>query len=148
MSQSTPRTQPKSSTNIFQDKNFYIVNFVTLVGILGGTLYNPALPTIQEFFKVTEAQASWISTLFQLPGAIITPVFGILADILGRKQVLIPSLLVFAVGGALSGWASNFTTHLGGRFLQGVGAASLEPLQLTVIADLYRGRNARHGDGI
>jgi MFS family permease len=75
-----------------------------------------------------------------LPGAIITPVFGILADILGRKQVLIPSLLVFAFGAVLSGWTSNFTAHLGGRLLQGVGAASLEPLQLTVIGDLYQGR--------
>lgn len=133
-------TQPKVETSIFKDKNFYIINFVTLMGILGGTLYNPALPTIQQFFKVTEDQASWTSTIFQLPGAIITPIFGILADILGRKQVLIPSLLVFALGAGLSGWTSNFTAHLGGRLLQGVGAASLEPLQLTVIGDLYRGR--------
>ncbi|MBD2775814.1 MFS transporter [Iningainema tapete] len=140
MNQPTTASQPKSSTNIFRDKNFLIVNFVTLIGILGGTLYNPALPTIQEFFKVTEAEASWISTLFQVPGAIITPIFGILADILGRKQVLIPSLLVFALGAGLSGFSSIFTTHLGGRFLQGIGAASLEPLQLTVIGDLYRGR--------
>jgi MFS family permease len=134
------QSQPKVETSIFKDKNFYIVNLVTVIGILGGTLYAPALPTIQQFFKVTEAEVSWTSTLFQLPGAIITPIFGILADILGRKQVLIPSLLVFALGGALSGLASNFTAHLGGRLLQGVGAASLEPLQLTVIGDLYRGR--------
>ncbi|MBW4627945.1 MAG: MFS transporter [Brasilonema octagenarum HA4186-MV1] len=149
MNQSSTRNQPKSSTNIFQDKNFYIINLVTVVGILGGTLYNPALPTIQDkIFHVTPEEASWISTLFQLPGAVITPIFGILADVLGRKQVLIPSLLVFALGAGLSGWASNFTTnvtqqfriHLGGRFVQGVGAASLEPLQLTVLSDLYQGR--------
>ncbi len=133
-------TQPKVETSIFKDKNFLIVNLVTVIGILGGTLFAPALPTIQQFFKVTEAQVSWTSTLFQLPGAIITPVFGILADILGRKQVLVPSLLVFALGAGLSGLASNFTAHLGGRLLQGVGAASLEPLQLTVIGDLYQGR--------
>jgi MFS transporter, ACDE family, multidrug resistance protein len=140
MTNATTQSQPKSTTNIFRDKNFYIVNLVTLIGILGGTLFNPALPTIQQFFQVTADQVSWTSTIFQLPGAIITPIFGILADILGRKQVLIPSLLVFALGGAVSGLTSNFTTHLGGRFLQGVGAASLEPLQLTIIADLYRGR--------
>lgn len=133
-------TQPKVETSIFKDKNFYIINLVTVMGILGGTLYNPALPTIRHFFNVTEAQVSWTSTLFQLPGAVITPIFGILADILGRKQVLIPSLLVFALGGAFSGLTSNFTTHLGSRLLQGVGAASLEPLQLTIIGDLYQGR--------
>lgn len=133
-------TQPKVETSIIKDKNFLIVNLVTVIGILGGTLFAPALPTIQQFFQVTEAQISWTSTLFQLPGAIITPVFGILADILGRKQVLVPSLLVFALGAGLSGLTSNFTAHLGGRLLQGVGAASLEPLQLTVIGDLYQGR--------
>ncbi len=140
MTQSRMPTQPKVETSIFKDKNFLIVNLVTVIAILGGTLYAPALPTIQQFFKVTEAEVSWTSTLFQLPGAIITPVFGILADILGRKQVLVPSLLVFALGAGLSGLTSNFRAHLGGRLLQGVGAASLEPLQLTVIGDLYQGR--------
>ena len=43
---------PKSKTNIFSDKNFYIINFVTLMGILGGTIYNPVLPTIQNAFNI------------------------------------------------------------------------------------------------
>ncbi|NJL62012.1 MAG: MFS transporter [Methylacidiphilales bacterium] len=134
------KTVPKSNTNIFQDKNFYIINFITLMGILGGTLFNPVLPIIQNFFQVSEAQVSWTSTIYQLPSAIITPLFGILADILGRKVILIPSLLLFAFSGALSSMTSNFTTHLSWRCLQGIGAASLEPIQLTIIGDIYRGR--------
>ena len=133
-------SKSKSPTNIFRDRNFYIINLVTLMGILGGTLFNPALPTIQKFFNISADAVSWTSTIYQLPSAIITLIFGILADRLGRKQVLLPSLLLFAVGGGLSGLTSNFSNHLGWRFLQGVGAASLEPLQLTVIGDLYRGR--------
>jgi ACDE family multidrug resistance protein len=140
MTNTTANPKQKSSTNIFQDKNFYIINSVTLMVILGGTLYNPALPTIQRFFNVTTDEASWTSTIYQFPSAIITPIFGILADTLGRKQILLPSLLLFAFGGAFSAFTSNFTAHLGWRFVQGIGAASLEPLQLTVIADLYRGR--------
>ncbi|NJR73103.1 MAG: MFS transporter [Scytonema sp. CRU_2_7] len=134
------QTQSKSSTSIFQDKNFYIINSVTLMAILGGTIFNPTLPTIQKFFQVSEDQASWVATLFQLPGAFVTPIFGVLADILGRKQILVPSLLIFALGGAFSGLASSFTSLLGWRFLQGVGTASLESLQLTIIGDLYQGR--------
>jgi MFS transporter, ACDE family, multidrug resistance protein len=140
MSFTKTKTVPKSNTNIFQDKNFYIINFVTLMGILGGTLFNPVLPTIQDFFKVSEAQVTLTSTIYQLPSAIITPIFGILADILGRKIVLIPSLLIFAFGGVFSSFASTFTSHLGWRLFQGIGAASLEPLQVTIIGDLYRGR--------
>lgn len=134
------KTNGKSATNIFQDKNFYIINFMTVMAILGGTIFNPTLPTIQQFFQVSKDQASWVATLFQLPGAILTPIFGILADSFGRKQILVPSLLMFALGGAFSGLASSFPSLLGWRFLQGVGTASLEPLQLTIIGDLYQGR--------
>jgi MFS family permease len=140
MNHSTITPKPKTPTNIFRDRNFYIINLVTLMGILGGTLFNPVLPTMQKFFNISADAVSWTSTVYQLPSAIITLIFGILADRLGRKQVLFPSLLLFAIGGGLSGLTSNFTNHLGWRLLQGVGAASLEPLQLTVIGDLYRGR--------
>lgn len=140
MSNSTMNTKPKSKTNIFQDKNFYIINLVTVMAILGGNIYNPALPIIQNYYQVTQDEASWVSTIYQLPSAIISPIFGILADILGKKQILIPSLLVFALGGAFSGLSPNFTSHLGWRLFQGVGAASLEPIQLSIIGDLYQGR--------
>lgn len=140
MNTSMTKTPQKNPTNVFQDKNFYIINLVTLMGILGGTLFNPVLPTIQNFFHVSLAEVSWTSTIFQLPSAIITPIFGILADSLGRKAILIPSLLLFACGGVFSGLASNFMSHLGWRLVQGIGAASLEPLQVTIIGDLYRGR--------
>lgn len=140
MDNSTTTNKPRNPTSIFQDKNFYVVNLVTLIGILGGILYNPSLPTIQEFFKVTADEVSWISTLYQLPSAVITPLFGILADVFGRKVVLIPSLVAFAVGGTFSGLTSNFSHHLGWRLLQGTGAASLEPLQLTILSDLYHGK--------
>lgn len=140
MRKNITKTQQKNNPNIFQDQKFYIINFVTLIGILGGTLFNPVLPTMQHFFQVSEAEVSWTSTIFQLPSAIITPIFGILADSLGRKAILVPSLLLFAVGGVFSGLTSNFTSHLGWRLLQGIGAASLEPLQVTMIGDFYHGR--------
>jgi MFS transporter, ACDE family, multidrug resistance protein len=133
-------SKSKNENSIFQDKNFYIINAITVVAILGGTIHNPSLPTIEKYFQVTEEQASWVSTLFQLPGAFITPIFGILADSFGRKQILIPSLLIFGVSGAFSSFAPTFQSLLQWRLFQGVGTASLESLQMTIIADLYRGR--------
>ncbi len=130
----------KNTSKIRQDKNFYIISMLTLVTILGGTIYNPALPTIANFFNVSSDQVSLVSTVFQFPGAIVTPIFGILADRFGRKRVLVPSLLIFAFGGALSGLAPNFRSLTGWRILQGVGTASLESLQLTIISDLYTGK--------
>jgi MFS family permease len=98
------------------------------------------LPNIANFFNVSSEQVSLVSTLFQLPGAFVTPVFGVLADSFGRKQVLVPSLLLFALGGALSGLAPNFRSLAEWRLIQGIGTASLESLQLTIISDLYTGK--------
>jgi MFS family permease len=130
----------KRVSKIHQDKNFYIISLLTLMAILGGTIYNPALPTIANFFNVSSDRVSLVSTLFQFPGTIVTPIFGVLADTFGRKQVLVPSLLVFALGGALSGFAPNFRSLVEWRILQGIGTASLESLQLTIISDLYTGK--------
>ncbi|MBW4671407.1 MAG: MFS transporter [Cyanomargarita calcarea GSE-NOS-MK-12-04C] len=140
MNQSTMNTQLKSPANIFKSTNFYIINAITLIAILGGTMLNPSLPTIQKFFQVSTEQVSLVSTFFQVPGAIITPIFGILADTLGRKQILIPSLVLFSLGGAFSGVAQTFQGLLGWRLVQGVGTASLESLVYTIIADLYTGK--------
>ncbi|WP_017655962.1 MFS transporter [Fortiea contorta] len=125
---------------LHQDKNFYIITLLTLMAIIGGTIYNPALPTIAKFFHISSDRVSLVSTLFQFPGAIVTPIFGVLADTFGRKQVLVPSLLLFALGGALSSFAPNFRSLIEWRFLQGIGTASLESLQLTIISDLYTGK--------
>jgi len=54
--------------------------------------------------------------------------------------VLVPSLLLFALGGALSGLAPNFRSLAEWRLIQGIGTASLESLQLTIISDLYTGK--------
>ncbi|GAB1542881.1 hypothetical protein NUACC21_55550 [Scytonema sp. NUACC21] len=140
MSSSTNQTKSRPASNIYQDKNFYIINTLTLIAILGGTIFNPALPTISQVFNVSSEQVALVATLFQLPGAIVTPIFGVLADTFGRKQILVPSLLMFALGGTLSGFAQTFRSLLEWRVVQGIGTASLESLQLTIVADLYRGR--------
>ncbi|WP_174715391.1 MFS transporter, partial [Aphanothece sacrum] len=64
----------------------------------------------------------------------------ILADRYGRKQILVPALLLFAIAGMVCSLAANFRTLIEFRFLQGVGAAPLESLALTLISDLYRGK--------
>ncbi len=63
-----------------------------------------------------------------------------LADRFGRKQILIPALLLFAIAGTACAFAPNFRTLLELRFVQGIGAAPLESLALTLISDLYTGK--------
>ena len=130
-------SRQKSSGSIYRDKNFYIANSVMLVAIIGGTPIAPILPTLAKNFNVSLQEIDLVLTAFFAPSAFIAPIFGVLADRLGRKQVLIPSLLLFAIAGGCSAFVQDFNVFLGLRFLQGIGAASLEVLSLTLLGDLY-----------
>lgn len=130
----------KSKNHILQDKNFYIINAVTLIAILGGSTIGPVLPALTTTFNVSPKGIELVMTAFLVPIAIATPIFGVLADRLGRKQILVPSLLLFAVAGSFCSFAQNFPNLIAWRFVQGLGAASLESLSLTMIGDLYAGK--------
>jgi MFS family permease len=137
----------KTSTNsdqfpqkVYQDQNLKIVIAVTLIAVLGSSSIGPALPALAQDFKIPSERIGLVIAAFVLPIAIGTPVCGILADRFGRKQILVPSLLLFAIAGTFCAVAPNFRTLLEMRFLQGIGAASLESLALTLISDLYTGK--------
>ena len=140
MSLFSSKSKSKSAGNIFQDRNLHIIISVALISVLGVMTINPILPTVAQSFNITPEQIGLIMTAFLLPIAIGTPIVGVLADRIGRKQILVPSLLLFAVGGVLSASAQDFRSLLEWRFLQGIGAASLETLELTLIADLFAGK--------
>jgi MFS family permease len=130
----------KNTPNIAQDKNLYIIIGVTLISIMGGQTVAPILPSLTEVFNVSTRDIELVMTLFVLPIGLATPILGVLADRIGIRKVLIPALILFAVAGASIGFANTFTSVLGLRFLQGLGAAPLDALSLTMIAMLYQGR--------
>ncbi len=130
----------QTSSNLFRDKNFYIINAITLIAIMGGITVAPILPLLATTFKVPTHQVELVMTVFLVPVALTTPLFGVLVDRIGRKQILIPSLFLFAIAGGFASFAQDFNTLLAWRFVQGLGSASLELLALTMFGDLYRGR--------
>jgi MFS family permease len=109
------------------------------MAVLGVSSITPAFPQVADAFQLTPRAVGLLVTLFTLPGVILTPIFGVLADRLGRKRIIVPSLILFAVAGSACGLARDFHLLLGLRFLQGVGAASLGALNITIVGDLYRG---------
>ncbi|MBE9214114.1 MFS transporter [Plectonema cf. radiosum LEGE 06105] len=130
----------QKNTEITQDKNLYIIIGVTLISIMGGQTVAPILPSLTSVFNVSPREIELVMTLFVLPIGIATPILGVLADRIGIRKVLIPALILFAIAGASISFAGTFTSVLGLRFLQGLGAAPLDALALTMIAMLYNGR--------
>ena len=133
---------------ILRHRNLHVVFAVTLMVVMGVSSVAPAFPRIKEALGLTTIQVGWLVTIFTLPGVFLTPVFGVAADRWGRKAVLVPALVVFAVFGTACGFAQSFGTLLTLRFLQGVGAAPLGVLNATLIGDLYQGRERTTAMGL
>lgn len=130
----------QNAVGIYQNVNLQIIIGVTLMAVLGSSSISPTLPSLAEDFNVSPEHIGWVITAFVIPIAIGTPISGVLADRYGRKQILVPALLLFAIAGIICALAPNFRTLIEFRFVQGIGAAPLESLALTLISDLYRGK--------
>ena len=78
---------------------------VTITGILANTLVGPAIPDILEAFGQPDSRAGVFVAAGTLPGIVMAPVIGVLADRFGRRAVLVPCLTAFGVFGLLSALA-------------------------------------------
>lgn len=116
----------------------------TALAPLGVPLVSPALPVIRNAFGITDAQASLLISVYFLTGIVLSPFIGILADRLGRRYVLVPSLFVFSLCGGALALSPDYTTLLIIRLLQGTAAAGIFITTVTLIGDAFDGvqRNA------
>ncbi|ELY77395.1 multidrug ABC transporter [Natrinema pellirubrum DSM 15624] len=106
---------------------------------MGVSLISPALPTIQTAWNISASQASLLVSAFTLPGIVLTPFVGLIADRVGRKRVLVPSLFLFGVSGIAVVFAEEFTTLLGLRVVQGTAGSAIMSLTVTLLGDLFSG---------
>jgi len=127
------------SDPLYRDPDLRIVFAVTLMAVLGVSSITPAFPAMQKALHLTPQTTGLLITVFTLPGIVATPVLGMLSDRWGRKRILVPSLFLFALAGACVPLAASFKAMLVARFIQGLGAAALGSLNVTIIGDLYSG---------
>ncbi len=129
----------QAKQNLFQDPNLLIIFAISLIAILGVASVTPTFPRLRAALDVPVEKIGLLITVFTFPTLILGPVIGIFADRLGRKKILVPSLILFGIAGFACAFVRDFNLLLGLRFLQGVGAASLLSLSVTLVGDLYAG---------
>ncbi|MDZ7731129.1 MAG: MFS transporter [Natrialbaceae archaeon] len=118
----------------------YVILAISLTGIMGVSLISPVLPELRGALNISDAQAGLVLTAYTLPGVLLTPFVGLVADRIGRRRVIIPLLFTFGIAGAAIGFAESFEQVLALRFVQGMGASALITLSVTLIGDLYEGQ--------
>jgi len=80
---------------------------------------------------------SWVFASFLLTQTAMTVVFGKLSDIYGRKPMMLAGIAVFLLGSVLAGFAWSMPSMIVFRLIQGIGAGAIQPVGMTIVADLY-----------
>jgi EmrB/QacA subfamily drug resistance transporter len=83
------------------------------------------------------SQFPWLFSIYLLTQAVTVPVYGKLADVFGRKPVMLVGIGLFLVGSVLCGFAGSMGALIAFRALQGVGAGAVQPMAMTIVGDLY-----------
>ena len=83
---------------------------------------------------------SWVFASYLLAQTAMTVVFGNLADVWGRKPVMLAGVAIFVAGSLLAGFAWSMPSLILFRLVQGVGAGAMQPVAMTIVADLYPAR--------
>src|ERR1022692_3593406 len=120
---------------------------VMLMAALDSTIVSTALPTIVGDLGGLN-HISWVVTAYLLAQTAVTPVYGKLGDLYGRKVVLQVALVVFLIGSALCGAAQSLTELIVFRALQGLGGGGLIVGTMAAIGDVVPPRERGRYQGL
>jgi EmrB/QacA subfamily drug resistance transporter len=118
-----------------------------LLAALDATIVATALPTIVgEMGGLT--RLSWVVTAYLLAQTVVTPLYGKLGDLLGRKVVLQGAIVIFRIGSVLCGLARSMTELILFRALQGLGGGGLMVTAQAALGDLVAPRDRGRYQGM
>lgn len=106
-----------------------------LLAALDQTIVGTALPTIANDLHGL-SELSWVVTAYLLTSAAVTPLYGKISDLYGRKKIFMFAIVIFLLGSALAGASQNMTELILFRGLQGLGGGGLMALSLAIVGDI------------
>jgi EmrB/QacA subfamily drug resistance transporter len=109
----------------------------TLVGTLGNSVSNVALPAIMAHFQVPLSSTVWVVTLYVVTFAVLMPVCGYLGDLFGQRRLYLWGMGLFTLAQLASGLAPSFAWLLGSRLLLGIGIAPTLPAVMALITRTF-----------
>lgn len=108
----------------------------TALASLDATIVSTAMPTVVGELGGLQLY-SWVFTIYLLTSTTTVPIYGKLADLYGRKPVLLTGSTIFVLGSALCGLSPDMHGLILFRAIQGLGAGAIIPITSTIVGDLY-----------
>jgi len=113
------------------------VMFPTFIEIMDTSVVNVSLPHIQGSLNAGLDEVTWVLTSYLVSNAIVIPISGWLANLLGRKRYLIISLLLFTGSSVVCGTAPSLMVLVLFRIFQGIGGGGLQPLSQAILLETF-----------
>ncbi|SEN32260.1 drug resistance transporter, EmrB/QacA subfamily [Mesobacillus persicus] len=112
------------------------VMLATFMGAIEATIVSTAMPEIVGDLGGF-SKYSWVFSAYLLMNAVTVLIYGKLADLFGRKPILIFGISIFLIGSILCGLATSMEMLIVFRLIQGFGAGAVTPIATTIIGDIY-----------
>ena len=142
----TPQQVPRRGSSEANRVLLVLTGVALLVNYVE-TMVIPGVPTIQKDLATTATIASWITSSYLIVGSAVSPLFGKLGDIYGKKRMFLVSLVFYMAGVGLAGFSPSIYFLIFARALQGVGFAII-PLGLAIITEVFPRERVAQAQGI
>jgi MFS transporter, DHA2 family, multidrug resistance protein len=114
-----------------------VVALAAFMEVLDTSIANVALPYMAGSLGASNDESTWVLTSYLVSNAIVLPISGWFAGVLGRKRFFMTCLVVFTVSSLLCGLAPNLGAIILFRILQGAGGGGLQPMAQAILADTF-----------
>ena len=121
-----------------------LLSLVQFMDILDASILNIALPSIKNDLGFSQQGLLWVVNGYILTYGGFLLLGGRMADLLGRRLVLVTGLVVFAGSSLIGGLAHSSSLLVGARFAQGIGAAMMSPAALSTLTSTFRSTRDRN----
>ena len=113
------------------------VTLATFMEVLDTAIANVSLPHIAGSLAASQSEATWVISSYLVSNAVILPISGYLANLIGRKRFYMTCVAIFGVSSLLCGLAPNLPLLLFFRVLQGLGGGGLATSEQAILADTF-----------
>ena len=120
-----------------------VVSMATFMEVLDTSIANVSLRHIAGSLAASVDESTWVLTSYLVANAIVLPICGWLATVIGRKRFYMGCVALFTVSSVLCGFAPSLTWLIVFRVLQGIGGGGLAPSEQSILADSFPPEQAR-----